>query len=136
MVEADYKQMNGLALAYVGDAVYDLFVRHHLLNHGITKPNRLHREATKYVSAKAQAKILKYMVDTSFLKEEEEHVMKRGRNAKSGTIPKNTDVQTYCYSTAFEAVLGWVYLSNNKERLNEILQAAIDFIDNERVKLV
>ena len=65
----EYKQLNSLALAYMGDAIYDVHIRHHLLQSGKTKPNRLHREATRYVSAKAQANILKQLVEESFLNE-------------------------------------------------------------------
>ncbi|MBO1005839.1 Mini-ribonuclease 3 [Pseudogracilibacillus auburnensis] len=129
----DYRQLNSLALAYMGDAIYDVYIRHHLLQTGKTKPHRLHREATRYVSAKAQAAILKEMMEESFLTEEEIAVMKRGRNAKSGTIPKNTDVQTYRHSTAFEAVLGWIYLAEDIERLKEWIDEAIDKIENKGV---
>lgn len=132
--QVDYKQLNSLALAYMGDAIYDVQIRHHLLQSGKTKPNRLHREATRYVSAKAQAVILKRMVNDNFLSEEELTIMKRGRNAKSGTIPKNTDVQTYRYSTAFEAVLGSLYLDNNLERVSELIDKAIEIIDEKGVE--
>lgn len=129
----EYKQINSLALAYMGDAIYDVHIRHHLLLSGKTKPNRLHREATRYVSAKAQANILKQLVEENFLNEEELAIMKRGRNAKSGTIPKNTDVQTYRHSTAFEAVLGWIYLSENVERLKELVERSIKIIEEKGV---
>lgn len=131
--KVDYKQLNSLALAYMGDAVYDVFIRQHLLESGKTKPHKLHMEATRYVSAKAQASILKKMVEENFLTEEELVIMKRGRNAKSGTIPKNTDVQTYRHSTAFEAVIGWIYLANDTKRLNEIIGEAIKKIEAGRV---
>ena len=86
----------------------------------------MHKEATNYVSAKAQATIVREMLDKNFLTEEEEAVLRRGRNAKSGTVPKNTDVQTYHHSSAFEAVVGSLYLSEQTERLQEVLQFAID----------
>ena len=129
---SDVKQLNSLALAYMGDAVFEQVVREHLIRSGRVRPNILHREATKYVSAKAQAKIVREMLETNFLTEEEEAVLRRGRNAKSGTVPKNTDVQTYHYSTAFEAVIGSLYLSEQKERLQEVLHFAIDFIDGQK----
>ncbi|GIN58938.1 mini-ribonuclease 3 [Lederbergia ruris] len=125
----DFRQLNGLALAYMGDAVFEVYIRHHLLQKGKTKPHKLHIEATHFVSAKAQAAILKQLLDENFLTEEELAVMRRGRNAKSGTIPKNTDVQTYRHSTAFEAVIGWVYLSNDQERLDEIMEESIRKIE-------
>ena len=128
-MKVEYKQLNSLALAYMGDAVYDVYVRHHLLHGGKTKPHRLHREATRYVSAKAQASILKQMSEEGFLSEDELAIVKRGRNAKSGTIPKNTDVQTYRHSTAFESLVGWLYLANDRERLEAVLGKAIETVD-------
>ncbi|MBP1914337.1 ribonuclease-3 family protein [Lederbergia galactosidilyticus] len=127
----DYRQLNGLALAYMGDAVFEVYIRHHLLQKGKTKPHKLHIEATHFVSAKAQAAILKQLLDDNFLTEEELAVMRRGRNAKSGTTPKNTDVQTYRHSTAFEAVVGWTYLSNDQERLDEIIEESIRKVENK-----
>lgn len=124
--------MNALALAYMGDAVYEQAVREHLLRSGRAKPNILHRQATTFVSAKAQAVVLKKMTEEAFLTEAELAVMRRGRNAKSGSVPKNTDVQTYNFSTAFEAVLGWLYLKGEQERVGEILTYAIDAIEELR----
>lgn len=129
---SDVKQLNSLALAYMGDAVFEQIVREHLIRSGRVKPNILHKEATKYVSAKAQATIVREFLNTKFLTEEEEAVLRRGRNAKSGTVPKNTDVQTYHYSTAFEAVIGSLYLSEQKERLQEVLDFAINYIDEQK----
>lgn len=128
--KVDEKQLNSLALAYMGDAVLEIYVRRHLLYSGKVKPNHLHREATKYVSAKGQAKVVHRLIEESFFTEEEMAVLKRGRNAKSGTIPKNTDVQTYRYSTGFEAVLGFLYMGNKEERLEEIIQAAFSIIES------
>lgn len=129
---SDVKQLNSLALAYMGDAVFEQVVREHLIRSGRVKPNILHREGTKYVSAKAQATIVHELLDKKFLSEEELAVLKRGRNAKSGTVPKNTDVQTYHYSTAFEALVGSLYLSEQKERLEELLLFSIEFIDGQK----
>jgi ribonuclease-3 family protein len=129
---SDVKQLNSLALAYMGDAVLEQVVREHLIKSGRVRPNILHKEATKYVSAKAQATIVREMLSTQFLTEEEEAVLRRGRNAKSGTVPKNTDVQTYHYSTAFEAVIGSLYLSEQVERLQEVLQFSLEFIDKQK----
>ncbi|MGR3766458.1 Mini-ribonuclease 3 [Rossellomorea sp. NS-SX7] len=118
----DAKQINALALAYMGDAVYETYVRQLLLTKGKIKPNQLHRAATNYVSAKAQAAILKKLFDEERLTEEEINIVKRGRNAKSGSIPKNTDVQTYNHSTAFEALIGYLFLLNRTERLEELIK--------------
>ncbi len=121
--------MKSLALAYMGDAVYDLYVRQHLLEQGSVKPQELHQAAVKFVSAKAQAAVVHDWGADGVLDETEEGVLRRGRNAKSGTVPKNTDVQTYRYSTAFEAVLGYHYLTGNVERLDELIERAIQFIE-------
>lgn len=126
------KQLNSLALAYMGDAVFETYVRYHLLQNGKVKPNHLHREATKYVSAKAQSQVIHQMLQGEMLNEEEVAVVKRGRNAKSGTVPKNTDVQTYHYSTAFEALLGYLFLSKEEERLEEIITAAFHLVEKKK----
>jgi ribonuclease III family protein len=126
------KLLNSLALAYMGDAVLETYVRYHLLQNGQVKPHLLHKEATRYVSAKAQSSVLHQMKEDGFFLEEEIAILKRGRNAKSGTIPKNTDVQTYRYSTAFEALLGSLYLAGNRERLEEIIQHTLNLIDGKK----
>ncbi|WP_305080250.1 Mini-ribonuclease 3 [Psychrobacillus sp. INOP01] len=129
---SDVKQLNSLALAYMGDAVFEQVVREHLIRSGRVRPNILHKEATNYVSAKAQATIVKEMLDKEFLTEDEQAVLRRGRNAKSGSVPKNTDVITYHHSTAFEAVVGSLYLSGQMERLQEVLHFSINFIDEQK----
>ncbi len=125
----DVLQINSLALAYMGDAVYDTHIRHHLLLKGAVKPNQLHNKAKNYVSAKAQAKVLFALAQEDFFSEEEQAVIRRGRNAKSGTVPKNTDVQTYRYSTAFEALIGFHFLQKNEVRVLEIITRAISIIE-------
>ncbi|MBV7508789.1 Mini-ribonuclease 3 [Bacillus sp. sid0103] len=128
----DSKQLNSLALAYMGDAIYETYVRRHLLYSGKVRPNQLHRTGTSYVSAKAQCKILFQMMDHQLLDEEELAVVMRGRNAKSGSVPKNTDVQTYNYSTAFEALMGYLYLTGKIERLEELIQTAFKYVDERK----
>lgn len=128
----DVKQLNALALAYMGDAVLEQKVREHLLLSGRVKPNILHKEATHYVSAKAQAMIVHRMMDENFLTEEELAVFRRGRNAKSGSVPKNTDVRTYRNSSGFEAVLGSLYLSGKLDRTYEIIDYAINIIEEAK----
>lgn len=129
--DGDIRQLNGLALAYMGDAVYEVSVREHLIRSGRVKPNTLHRLATGYVSAKSQAAIILSMEEEGFLDEAESAVVRRGRNAKSGHAPKNTDVQTYNYSTAFEALIGYLHLLEKKERLEEVIRYAIDFAESK-----
>jgi ribonuclease-3 family protein len=123
------KQMKSLALAYMGDAVYELYVRNHLLEKGTVKPQHLHQTAVKFVSAVSQAKVVKHWQEENTLTEEEEGVLRRGRNAKSGSVPKSTDVQTYRYSTAFEAVIGFLYLSGQIERLEQLITKAIEIVE-------
>ncbi|WP_305849683.1 Mini-ribonuclease 3 [Sporosarcina sp. PTS2304] len=134
--DIDVKQLNALALAYMGDAVYEQAVREHLLRSGRVKPQILHKEATRFVSAKAQARIIMTMKDQKLLTGEEEAVMRRGRNAKAGSVPKNTDVTTYNYSSAFEAVLGYVYLLNRQDRLTELIAKAIRYVENPEEEMV
>ncbi|MHA6259169.1 Mini-ribonuclease 3 [Sporosarcina sp. CAU 1771] len=128
--DIDVKQLNALALAYMGDAVYEQAIREHLLRSGRVRPNVLHKEATRYVSAKSQAVVIKEMLSSGFFTEEEEAVMRRGRNAKSGSVPKNTDVVTYNHSSGFEAVLGFLYLLRRTERIEEFINESIRIIEN------
>ncbi|USK70403.1 Mini-ribonuclease 3 [Peribacillus asahii] len=127
--EIDAKMLNSLALAYMGDAVYETYIRYHLIQKGSVKPHLLHKKATAFVSAKAQNTIIHFFLEENYLTEEEAAVVRRGRNAKSGTVPKNTDVQTYRYSTAFEALIGYLYLLKRQERMEEIIKRSIQFIE-------
>lgn len=120
---------NGLALAYMGDAVFDLYVRQHLLINGKTRVNQLHNTATQYVSAKAQARVIAALLADGQLTEQEESMVKRGRNAKSGTLPKNTGLHEYQLSTAFECLLGYLYLDQQTERLETIIHLSFDMIE-------
>jgi len=128
-MNVDFKQLNGLTLAYVGDAVFELYIRRHLVQSGQVKPNQLHQKAVMFVSGKAQAMIISHWLEMNFLSEEEKRIFGRGRNAKSASIPKHTNVQAYRYSTGFEALIGYHYLLNNEERLNDLLKAAVRFIE-------
>ncbi|WP_375090843.1 Mini-ribonuclease 3 [Peribacillus sp. RS7] len=128
----DAKMLNSLALAYIGDAVYETYIRHHLIQNGAVKPNLLHKKATSFVAAKAQNKIIHFFLESDWLSEEESAVVRRGRNAKSGSVPKNTDVQTYRYSTAFEALIGFLYLSGRIERMEELIKKSIEYIEEEK----
>lgn len=111
---------NSLALAYLGDSVFELYIRYYLINKGIIKVNELQKEATKYVSAKGQTFILKYLVDNNILTDDEIVIVKRARNHKSHKSPKNTDIITYKLATGLEALIGYLYL-NDKDRLEEIM---------------
>ncbi len=116
----DTKTINIQILALLGDAVFSLFVRERLIKSGINNPNKIQQKSVEYVSAKGQTKILNNLIEKNFLTEEELDIVKRGRNNKKETHPKNTEIITYKLSTGFEALLGDLYI-NNKERLNEIL---------------
>lgn len=118
------RDLDSIPLAYIGDAVYEVDVRLHLLDKGITNTKHLQRESVKYVSAGAQAKAIKSIFDD--LSEEEQRVVKRARNHKVATKAKNADIVTYKWATAFEALLGDLYISGRKERYDEIVTAAID----------
>jgi ribonuclease-3 family protein len=130
--DIDVKQLNALALAYMGDAVFEQAIREHLLRSGRVKPNVLHKEATRYVSAKSQAAVVKEMQQSGFLTEEEEAIMRRGRNAKSGSVPKNTDVVTYNYSSGFEAVIGFLHLLGRTERTEQFIDESIRFVERPK----
>ncbi|WP_147804616.1 Mini-ribonuclease 3 [Alkalicoccus halolimnae] len=125
------EQLNGLALAYMGDGVFEMYVRFRLLAKGGVRPNKLHREAKRYVSAKAQSKILRCLQEEERLTEKEVSVVRRGRNAKSGTVPKNTDRATYQDSTAFEAMIGLLYLTGEEDRLDEIVGRSFEIIEGK-----
>ncbi|GAF14826.1 LOW QUALITY PROTEIN: ribonuclease III family protein [Bacillus sp. JCM 19046] len=123
--EMDWRQLNGLALAYMGDAVFEKHVRYELLKQGAVKPNKLHKTATNYVSAKAQAYILHELYQQEVLSEAEQAVVRRGRNAKSNSVPKNTDMTTYRNSTGFEALIGYLFITKENERLETIMNKAV-----------
>lgn len=114
--------INVIALAYLGDSVYEVYIRDMLIRRGIQKVELLQKEAVRYVSARGQAGILSNLMDNNLLSDEELDVVKRGRNYKRSSHPKNTDIITYKMSTGFEALIGYLYLNNNFERLREILK--------------
>jgi len=115
--------MSPLTWAYIGDAVYELYIRNYLIETTNLKPNKLHKEAIKYVKAGAQAKILEEL--QSILTEEEQEIVRRGRNTQNHHLPKNANLKDYTYATAFEALIGYLYLSKQEERLQELLQKII-----------
>ncbi len=114
------KTINIQVLALLGDAVYSLYIRERLIKEGINDSNKLQKLIIEYVSAKGEVKALNYLIANNYLTEEEQYIIKRGRNYKNNNHPKNTDIITYKLSTGFEALLGDLYI-NNKERLKEIL---------------
>ncbi|HFI0057149.1 TPA: Mini-ribonuclease 3 [Streptococcus suis] len=127
----DVNLINGIALAFEGDAVYSMYVRRHLIFKGLTKPNKLHGEANKYVSAKAQAGLISVLLEAQLLTEKEEEIYKRGRNTNSHTKAKNADVVTYRMSTGFEAVLGYLHMTDQLERLEELVAWCIAQVESD-----
>ncbi len=115
--------MNNLVLAYLGDAVFELAVREHLIKEGICKVKDLQKGSVNFVSATAQAEILEKLMEKNFLKEEEMDVVKRGRNAHSHTS-KSTDIVTYKKATGLETLIGFLYL-NDRNRLDEIMKEVL-----------
>ena len=115
--------LSPLTWAYVGDSVFELFIREYLVSNTNFKPHKLHIEAIKYVKAKAQRDILDKIKD--ILTQEEQEIVRRTRNAENHHLPKNAEPEDYMYATAFEGLIGYLYLSNQNERLDEILKKSI-----------
>lgn len=121
-------EVNILVLAYLGDCIYEKYVREFLIKNNIQNVNELQKASIKYVSAKNQAYYLQKMIDNCFLDENEISVVKRARNYKSGRHPKNCDIITYKHATALEALIGYYRLSNNDFRIEQIME----YILNEK----
>ncbi len=117
-----YQSYSSLTLAYLGDAVYEVFVRTKLTQNGDKKVNRLHKEAKNFVSAKAQCQIVEVLLNN--LTPDETDIFKRGRNTKVNTKAKNADFKEYHNATGFEALLGYLYLSGNQDRLQQLMEQA------------
>ncbi len=115
------KEMNVLVLAYLGDTIYENYVRKILIKRGISNVNDLQKEAVHYVSATNQAMFLKKMIDTNFLSEEELTIVKRARNYKTTSHPKSCDIITYKYATGLERLIGYLEMGNKKMRIDEIM---------------
>lgn len=120
----DINLISPLVWAYIGDAVYELYIRSHLVNTTKLNPHKLHIESIKYVKAGAQSKILENIMPN--LTEEEKDIVRRGRNVQNHHLPKNANVTEYMYSTAFEALIGYLYLTKQKDRLYYVLKMCID----------
>lgn len=122
----NYNTLNVLSLAYIGDAIYEVYIRKHLIQKGIVKVEQLQKEAVNYVSAKNQAYFLKNMIDNNVFTENEMQIIIRARNHKGNRHPKNTDIITYKHSTGLEAIIGYLYLNNNVERINYIMNYILE----------
>ena len=122
--EQRINNMNPLTWAYIGDAVYELYIRENLIENTNLKPHKLHIEALKRVKAGAQSEILQKIEEK--LNDEEKDIIRRTRNTKNHHLPKNSNVKEYMYATAFEGLIGYLYLTEKQERLNEILSYCIE----------
>lgn len=122
--EQEVNLMPPLVWAYVGDCVYELYIRTKLVNETKLKPHALHIEAIKKVKAKAQAETLNKIYEE--LTEKEKDIVRRGRNAENHHLPKNANVQDYMYATAFEALIGYLYLTKQSNRLKEIFDKILE----------
>ena len=123
-------EYNSLVLAYIDDALYDLYVRTRLISENENMlAHKLHVQAIKFVKAHGQSEAVKYIEPV--LTEQELAAYKRGRNSKSFTVPKNADVGEYRRATGFEALLGWLYVSKEQDRLEEIMKLAYNATEQE-----
>ena len=113
-------QINSLVLAYLGDSVYELLIRDYFIKQGINKVNNLQKMVTKYVSAKGQAQIINYLIENNVLTDKELDEVKRGRNAKVISHPKNTDILTYKWATSLESLFGYLYIKEENKRIEEL----------------
>lgn len=120
----DIRSYSPLTLAYVGDAVYELVIRTMIISKGNAPVNKLHKRSAALVKAPAQAQMMK--VIEPLLSEEELHIYKRGRNAKSYTSAKNASVIDYRIATGFEALMGWLYLQERQERMLELIKIGLN----------
>lgn len=120
--------LNPLQLAIIGDGVYEVFIRNHILaSDSDLSAHKIHKRAIEYVKAKSQSEIIHKLEGE--LTEDENSIFKRGRNAKSATVPKNADVRDYRMATGFEALVGYLYLIGDKERLIYIFNKSIEIIN-------
>ncbi|MBR4830983.1 MAG: Mini-ribonuclease 3 [Bacilli bacterium] len=113
--------MNILVYAYIGDSIYELMIREYLINKGYNKVNKLQTLALNYVTAKNQARFITYLLDNNILMDDEIDIVKRGRNAKVYSHPKNTDILTYKHATSLECLFGYLYLKKDMNRINELI---------------
>ena len=127
------KQLNPLVLAFIGDGIYEVFLRSYIVsNNRSMSVHKLHVKTISYVRAHEQSNFMNKIIPN--LDEEELSIYKRGRNAKSGTVPKNADVREYRNATGFEALMGYLYLTDKKERLEELLTMCLNLDKSEENK--
>lgn len=127
----DIRTYSPLTLAYIGDAVYDLAVRTVLVSQGNCKPRRLHLQCSRLVRASAQARVLELFETDGILTEDERTVCRRGRNAKPATMAKNATAEDYKEATGFEALIGYLYLTGQTERMLTLIRRGLDILEAE-----
>lgn len=125
----DIRTYSPLVLAYIGDEVFDLIVRTVVVGRGNTRPNKLHQRTSRIVKAQTQAQIIGYLLPA--LTEEEADIYRRGRNANSPTRAKHASVADYRKATGFEALAGYLYLTDRFERLLELVKSAAEGLNLE-----
>ena len=129
MKKEEVLQFSSLVLAYMGDAVYEKYVREYVIKQGHFNNGQLHKKSIHYVSAKGQVEALKKIEE--ILTDEEKDVVRRGRNSNPHSTAKNADIVEYKYATGFEALIGWLYLSGRQERIRELLAAGVAYIESQ-----
>lgn len=122
--------MNGLSLAYIGDAYYELLIRQHLIEKGYTKVNDLHKHAIKFTSGQQQAKIIDYLIEGHILNEEEIEIYKKGRNSTS-SYRKNISLCDYQKATGFEAIIGFLFEQNDNHRISTLMEIIISYVEGK-----
>ncbi len=131
MTKTELNRMNTTTLAYLGDAVFEVIVREKIVTEKPGDVDRAHHTAVRYVSATGQAKAARAMIASGFLSEEEEQIYKRARNHRSMSRPQHADPRDYKVATGFEALLGFLYLSDERQRLREIAAEAVRIVDSK-----
>ncbi len=126
----DIREIPTSALAYVGDAVYELYVRTQIVARSGGQSGVLHRKAVKYVSAPAQAQAIRALHDE--LSEEEQNVFRRGKNGHQGSMAKNASPADYKYATGLETLIGYLYIDGREERLNELLHRIMQILEETK----
>ena len=130
--ETEILMMSPLTWAYVGDSVYEQYIRTYLANSTNLNPHKMHINSIKFVKASAQANLLKRLSE-EILTEEEKEIVRRGRNTQSHHLPKHASVEEYMYSTAFEALIGFLYLTKQNNRLKIILEKCLEYVNNQEI---
>lgn len=131
MKQVDIRTYSPLTLAYIGDGIFELVIRTVLVSRGNCQANKLHKRASAIVKATNQEQMIQYLLDAGALTEEEQSVYRRGRNAFTPTKAKNASVSQYRKATGFEALMGYLYLQGQEERMVDLIKCALDGIKEE-----